>query len=100
MIGGDRQSFEFTSLAILEHFVRHEAFGSVSKYHIMNRVTGLSTQRHDRVSAILELLVERGWISPESKEDGLIGFRTSASGKAEYRKWVSQFLSFVRKLRG
>ena len=80
--------------------MRHEASDSVSKYHIMNHVTGLSTQRHDRVSSILQLLVERGWISTESKEDGVIGYRISESGKAEYRKWVSQFLSFVRKLRG
>jgi len=100
MGGGDRQSFEFTVLTILEYLVRHEVSGPVSKYHIMNRVPDLPSQRRDRVSAILELLVERGWVFTESKEDGVIGYRISESGKAEYKKWVGQFLSFVRKLRG
>lgn len=99
MKGGDRQSFELTVLTILEYLVRHEGFGPVSKYHIMNHVPDLPSQRQDRVSTILELLVRRGWVSTESKDDGVMGYRISESGKTEYRKWVSQFLSFARKLR-
>jgi DNA-binding PadR family transcriptional regulator len=96
---GERQSFEFTVLTILEYLVRHDALGPVSKYHIMNRVPGLPSQRQDRVSAILDLLVKRGWISIEPKEEGGGLYRITELGKSEYGKWVSEFLSFVRKLK-
>ena len=96
---GDRWSFEFTVLTLLEYLVTHEIAGSVTKYHLMNRVPGLPSQRRDRVSSILELLVQKGWATIESQEDGVVGYRVSQSGKEEYRKWVSQFLAFARKAR-
>jgi DNA-binding PadR family transcriptional regulator len=95
----DRQSFEYTVLAILEHFVRHEALGPVTKYHVMNRVPGLATQRQDRVSEILDLLVQRGWVSLEKQESGIAVYKITAEGRVEYDKWIRQFLSFVRILR-
>lgn len=95
----DRQSFEYTVLAILEYFVRHESLGPVTKYHVMNRVPGLPTQRQDRVSEIMDLLVLRGWVSLEKQESGSAVYKITAEGKIEYDKWVREFLSFVRILR-
>ena len=95
----DRQSFEYTVLAILEYFVRHEALGPITKYHIMNRIPGLATQRQDRVSEILDLLVLRGWISLEKQASANAVYKITAEGKMEYDKWIRQFLSFVRILR-
>lgn len=95
---GDRQSFEFTVLTILEYFVRHEALGPVSKYHVMNRIAGLPSQRQDRVSTILDLLVQRGWIATETAESGEV-YKITELGRMEYNKWVMDFLSFVRVLR-
>ena len=95
----DRQSFEYTVLAILEYFVRHESLGSVTKYHVMNRVPGLATQRQDRVSEILDLLVTRGWISLEKREGGNVVYRITSEGRDEYQKWIREFLSFVKILR-
>jgi len=95
----DRQSFEYTVLAILEYFVRHEVLGPVTKYHVMNRVPGLATQRQDRISEILDLLVLRGWVSFEKLESGNAVYKITPVGKLEYDKWVREFLSFVRILR-
>lgn len=95
----DRQSFEYTLLAILEYFVRHESLGPVTKYHVMNRVPSLPTQRQDRVSEILDLLVVRGWVSLEKQDSGTAVYRITSQGKVEYEKWVREFLSFVRILR-
>ena len=94
----DRQSFEFTVLVILEYFVRHEALGPVSKYHVMNRIPGLPSQRQDRVSSILDLLVQRGWVSAE-EGDSVFAYKITELGKEEYNKWVKEFLSFVKVLR-
>jgi DNA-binding PadR family transcriptional regulator len=96
---GERQSFEFTILVILEYFVRHENLGPVTKYHVMNRVPSLPTQRQDRVSEILDLLVLRGWVSLERQDGGATGYKITPEGKIEYGKWIRQFLSFVRMLR-
>jgi DNA-binding PadR family transcriptional regulator len=95
----DRQSFEYTVLAILEYFVRHESLGPLTKYHIMNRVPGLATQRQDRVSEILDLLVTRGWIALEKRERGNAVYRITQEGRDEYQKWIREFLSFVKILR-
>jgi len=95
----DRQSFEFTVLVILEYFVRHEPLGPVTKYHVMNRIPGLPSQRQDRVSAILDLLVQRGWLAMESKQENAPVYRITEQGKLEYNKWAKDFLSFVRVLR-
>jgi len=96
---GERQSFEVTVLAILEYFVRHESLGPVTKYHVMNRVPGLPSQRQDRISEILDLLVTRSWVSLEKQADGSSAYKITAEGKVEYSKWVQEFLSFVRILR-
>lgn len=96
---GDRWSFEFTVLTLLEYLVTHELTGPVTKYHLMNRVPGLPSQRRDRVSTILDLLVQKGWATTETHEDGIVGYMVSQSGKDEYRRWVSQFLAFARKVR-
>ena len=98
MGSGDRQSFEFTILAILEYLVRQETIGPVTKYHLMNRVPGLPSQRQDRVSTILDLLVQRKWISEEPKDD-TVAYVITKDGKSEYDKWVKQFLTWVRTLR-
>jgi DNA-binding PadR family transcriptional regulator len=98
MRGGDRQSFEFTILAILEYLVRQEPIGPVTKYHLMNRVPGIPSQRQDRVSAILDLLVQRGWVTAEAK-DNTVAYLITHAGKTEYDKWVKQFLAWVRTLR-
>ena len=98
MRGGDRQSFEFTILAILEYLVRQEPIGPVTKYHLMNRVPGLPSQRQDRVSAILDLLVQRGWATAEAKDD-TVAYLITQAGKTEYDKWAKQFLAWVRTLR-
>jgi len=94
-----RQSFEYTVLAILEYFVRHERLGPVTKYHVMNRVPGLATQRQDRVSEILDLLVTRGWVLLEKQERGNAVYRITSEGREEYQKWIREFLSFVKILR-
>lgn len=95
----DRQSFEYTVLAILEYFVRHEGLGPLTKYHVMNRVPGLATQRQDRISEILDLLVTRGWISLEKEERGNAVYKITPEGRDEYQKWIREFLSFVKILR-
>lgn len=95
----DRQSFEYTILAILEYFVRHESLGPVTKYHVMNRVPGLATQRQDRVSEILDLLVTRGWVSLQKEEKGNAVYSITQEGRIEYQKWIREFLSFVKILR-
>jgi len=98
MPGGERQSFEFTILAILEYLVHQEPAGAVTKYHLMNRIPGLPSQRQDRVSAILDLLVQRGWITAQSNENTVVYIITPA-GKLEYDKWAKQFLAWVRTLK-
>jgi DNA-binding PadR family transcriptional regulator len=64
----------------------------------MNRVPGLPSQRQDRVSAILDLLVQRGWVTAESK-DNTVAYIITDAGRTEYDKWVKQFLAWVRTLR-
>jgi len=96
---GDRRSFEYTVLVILEYFVRRETLGPITKYHVMNRIPGLPSQRQDRVSAVLDLLVQRGWLSVESRDDGGELYRITEAGKAEYHKWIKEFLAFVKVLR-
>lgn len=65
----------------------------------MNRIPGLPSQRQDRVSAVLDLLVQRGWLSVESRNDGGELYKITEAGKAEYDKWVKEFLAFVKVLR-
>ena len=98
MPGGERQSFEFTILAILEYLVHQEPAGPVTKYHLMNRVPGLPSQRQDRVSTILELLVQRGWVRAQSNENA-VAYLITPAGKTEYDKWAKQFLAWVRTLK-
>ena len=92
----ERYSYEYTVFAILEYLYRRRQIGPVSKYHIMTRVH-LPSQRPDRVSSVLELLVERGWISLVKTEHASF-YTIAEEGAKEYSRWIKDFLEFARSL--
>jgi len=92
----ERYSFEYTVFTILEYLIKRKQSGPVSKYHIMTRVH-LPSQRPDRVSSVLELLVERGWISSVKTEHASF-YRITEEGEKEYSRWIKDFLEFARGL--
>lgn len=92
-----RLSAEYTILAILEYMCIHARDAPVSKYRIM-KIKGLSTQRPDRVSRIIELLEKNGYIT-SIKTPTATYYKVSERGLNIYNKWARDFLEFVRELR-
>lgn len=92
----ERYSYEFTVFNILEYLVKRKQLGPVSKYHLTTRVH-LPSQRPDRVSSVLNLIVERGWVSVVKTEHASF-YRITEEGEKEYNRWIKDFLDFVRSL--
>lgn len=92
----ERYSFEYTVFTILEYLLARKGLEPVSKYHLMTRVR-LPSQRPDRVSTVLELLVERGWVTLVKTEHASF-YRITEDGEKEYNRWIRDFLDFARSL--
>lgn len=92
----ERYSYEYTVFTILEYLYEKKQSEPVSKYNIMTR-TRLPTQRPDRVDSILNLLVNRGWISLVKTEYSSF-YKITGDGEKEYNRWIKEFLDFTRSL--
>lgn len=91
-----RYSYEYTVFTILEYLFTRKFSEPVSKYHIMTRVR-LPSQRPDRVSAIVDLLVAKGWVSLVKTEHASF-YQITPAGETEYNRWIKAFLDFARSL--
>ena len=69
----------------------------VSKYHISTKVPGISTQRPDRVSQLVDILVRNGYLETMKTVD-ITYYRISQKGVDAYSQWIRQFLDFMRSL--
>jgi len=92
----ERYSYEYTVFTILEYLLKRKQSEPVSKYHIMTRVR-LPSQRPDRVGSVLDLLVERGWVSLVKTEHASF-YKITEEGEKEYNRWIKDFLEFTRSL--
>jgi DNA-binding PadR family transcriptional regulator len=95
---GDKQRFssEYTMLSILEYLCMNSLSGHISKYHIITKVPGIKQQRQDRISEILSILEENGFIESIKTSSEFTFYRTTEKGNNAYSKWVKDFLDFAR----
>lgn len=94
----DKQRFssEYTMLSILEYLYINSSAGPISKYHITTKVPGIKQQRQDRISEILGILEEHGFIESIKTSSESTFYKTTEKGSNAYSKWVKDFLSFAR----
>ncbi|UCH38212.1 MAG: hypothetical protein JSV76_03400, partial [Candidatus Bathyarchaeota archaeon] len=89
-----RYSYEYTVLRVLEYLFQKKDSYPISKYHILTKVSS-ATQRQDRISSILQVLVDNGWITVLKTEKASF-YRITSKGEEAYSKWVHDFLLFAR----
>jgi len=93
----DRKRFsaEYTMFSILEYmYMLHQP---VSRYHITTKVPGISSQRPDRVSQIVDMLEKNGYIE-QVQTANVTYYQISQKGREAYDRWIRQFLDFMRSL--
>lgn len=93
-----RLSAEYTMLAILEYMCIYARDTPISKYHIISKIKGLSTQRPDRVARIMNILERNGYIR-SIKTPNAIYYQVTSKGLDAYYRWAKDFLEFVRSLK-
>lgn len=86
-------SVEYTMLAILEYMCIYTKDTPVTKYHLINHVKGLSTQRSDRITNIINILESNGYIR-SIKTSTTTFYQITEEGIKVYYKWVRDFLEF------
>lgn len=85
-------------LAILEYMCIYAKDTPISKYHILTKVKGLSTQRPDRIAHIMDALERNGYIK-SIKTPNATFYKVTEDGLRVYYKWAKDFLEFVRSLK-
>lgn len=85
-------------LAILEYMCIYARDTPISKYHILTKVKGLSTQRPDRISRIMDTLERNGYIKSVKTPNAKF-YQVTEKGLKVYYKWAKDFLEFVRSLK-
>ena len=53
---------KYTMLSIIEYLCLYSKKTPISKYHIMTKIIGITQQRPDRISLILNKLEQNGYI--------------------------------------
>lgn len=94
----DKQRFssEYTMLSILEYLCMNSLTGAISKYHIITKIPGIKQQRQDRISEILGILEEHGFIESMKTSSESTFYKITEKGANAYYKWVKDFLNFAR----
>ncbi len=77
-------------LAILEYMCIYARDTPISKYHILTKVKGLSTQRPDRIARIMEMLERNGYIE-SIKTPNATFYKVTEEGMEVYYKWAKDF---------
>ena len=81
--------------SILEYI--HTLRQPVSKYHLSTKVPSISTQRPDRVSQLVDMLVRNGYLETVQTAN-ITYYQISQKGRDAYDQWIRQFLDFMRAL--
>ncbi len=97
MILADRRRFsvEYTMFSILEYM--NALRQPVSKYHITTKVPGISSQRPDRISQIVDMLEKNGYVEALQTAN-VTYYQISQKGRDAYNRWIKEFLDFMRSL--
>jgi len=82
-------------LTILEYLVLNSRTTPLSKYHIATKVAGIKQQRRDRVSAMMDKLVAKGFVNAISTPNAVF-YQVTDLGLKAYMDWVKPFLDFTR----
>lgn len=90
-----RFSAEYTMFSILEYI--YLLGQPASKYHLATKIPGLSSQRPDRVSQLVDLLQKNGYLEAVQTAN-ITYYRISQKGREAYDLWIKQFLDFMRSL--
>jgi len=69
----------------------------VSKYHVITKVPGISSQRPDRISQIVDMLEKNGHIEALQTANATY-YQISQKGRDAYYRWIKEFLDFMRSL--
>jgi len=93
----ERLSYEYTILSILEYMCIYSKAIPISKYHISNKIPGISQQRFDRINNLLEKMEQNGFIESRSSVD-MKFYLVTEKGEGAYYQWVKSFLDFSRTL--
>ena len=83
-------------LSILEYLCLYSKKTPVSKYHIMTKINAIRQQRPDRITHILAVLEENGYIKSTINTSNTKLYLITEKGFDAYLKWIKDFLSFVR----
>lgn len=83
-------------LSILEYLCMNSSTGPISKYHIITKIPRIKQQRQDRITEILSILEEHGFIESVKTSSEFTFYKTTEKGYDAYSKWVKDFLSFAR----
>jgi DNA-binding PadR family transcriptional regulator len=97
-INGKQQRFsaEYTMLSILEYLCINSLNKPVTKYHILTQVHQIKQQRPDRISHIMNILENNGFISSTKTYSNSTFYEITERGLEAYSKWVKDFLQFAR----
>ena len=69
----------------------------VSKYHLATKVPGISSQRPDRVSQLVDMLEKNSYLEAMQTANTTY-YQISHKGREAYEVWIRQFLDFMRSL--
>ena len=83
-------------LSILEYLCINSLNTPISKYHIINKISGIRQQRQDRVSSIMSILEANGFIKSIKTSADSTFYQITNNGIDAYSKWVKEFLDFAR----
>jgi DNA-binding PadR family transcriptional regulator len=91
----ERFSSEYTILSILEYMCTSALNIPVTKYHILTRVPDIKQQRPDRVTDIMNILEQNGFIEFIKTSDST-AYQATQKGLNAYARWARDFLDFAR----
>ncbi len=83
-------------LSILEYLCINSLNTPISKYHIINKISGIRQQRQDRVASIMTILEANGFIKSIKTSADSTFYQITNNGIDAYSKWVKEFLDFAR----
>lgn len=83
-------------LRVLQYLFQKRDSYPISKYHILTKISS-ATQRQDRITSILQLLLDKGWIEVLKTERASF-YRITKAGEEVYAGWVKDFLEFARSI--
>jgi DNA-binding PadR family transcriptional regulator len=87
---------EYTMFSILEYLCLNSLKTPVTKNHIIRMVPNIRQQRSDRISNIMDVLEQNGFVKSIKTTSETVFYQVTDKGIEAYYKWVKDYLDFIR----